>query len=256
MRPEARREHILEAVLDGPISVEELADRFGVTASTIRRDLAQMKSAGLLLRTYGGAASALQEQGIDEREQLARQEKAAIARVAATYVEDGHQVYLDAGTTCGALAGLLVKRHDLTVVTSGLSAIDALSRAEAVETILLGGSLRAVSRATVGPYAELVMRRLQLTTAFLGADAVDPDQGLCEASPAQAALKDLVISRASTVVVVADSTKLGTADDASGRVWTPLDVPWTLVTDWRATPAQLAPFRRLPACTVQVARPL
>ena len=253
MRSSARREHILEAVLDGPISVEDLSERFGVSASTIRRDLARMKSEGLLLRTYGGAASAIQEQGIDERERLAQPEKAAIARAAAQHVQDGQQIYLDAGTTCAALANLLAKRHDLTVVTSGLSALEALSRAEAVETILLGGSLRALSRATVGPFAELVMRRLQVTTAFLGADAVDPNKGLCEASPAQAALKDLVISRASAVVVLADSSKLAAAPAASGRVWTPLDVPWTLITDWQATPEQLNQYHQLPNCTVHVA---
>ena len=251
VKSSSRRAYIHEAIALGPISVGALAHRFGVSESTIRRDLARMNTDGLLLRTYGGAASPIREQGISEREQLNRTEKGAIAEVAATYVADGQQIYLDSGSTCGALAGLLSDRHGLTVVTSGISIVDRFATAEGVDTVLLGGTFRRLSMGTVGPHAEATMRRMQVEIAFLGADGIDPKRGLCEVSFEQSSLKDTVISHASAVVVVVDSTKLGCV--STSRAWTPLEVPWTLITDSRATPEQLRPYDALDRCHVVVA---
>ena len=56
MNSRARRSEILRlATTTGLATVEELAARFGVTASTIRRDLALLTSQGRLTRTLGGA---------------------------------------------------------------------------------------------------------------------------------------------------------------------------------------------------------
>ena len=57
-RTQQRRDEILALATDtGLTNVEDLAERFGVTASTIRRDLATLSSDGRLARTYGGAIS-------------------------------------------------------------------------------------------------------------------------------------------------------------------------------------------------------
>jgi DeoR/GlpR family transcriptional regulator of sugar metabolism len=51
-----RRDEIVRlATTSGLAGVEELSQTFGVTASTIRRDLALLTSEGRLTRTYGGA---------------------------------------------------------------------------------------------------------------------------------------------------------------------------------------------------------
>lgn len=251
MKSSSRRAYIHESLTHGPISVSGLAKKFGVSESTIRRDLAKMDTDGLVLRTYGGATSVVREQGIREREQLNRVEKGAIAHVAAEHVGEGNQIYLDSGSTCGALAGLLSDRRSLRVVTSGLSIVDRLATAEGVETMVLGGTYRRLSRGTVGSHAEAMMRRLQVEIAFLGADGIDPERGLCEISYEQSSLKDTVISRASAVVVLVDATKFDCVSPS--RAWTPLDVPWTLITDSRATSEQLQPYYALDRCRVLVA---
>lgn len=53
---EARRSEIARlARTSGLASVEDLSAQFGVTASTIRRDLSQLTAQGVIARTYGGA---------------------------------------------------------------------------------------------------------------------------------------------------------------------------------------------------------
>ena len=252
---EQRRRRILAALLSGSIDVDILSASLGVSASTVRRDLARLSAEGQVLRIYGGAAPAGApgpEQSLQQRAAINRDEKRAIARRAAGFVRDDDTVILDAGTTTGALAGELAARQGcgatgLRVVTNGLTAIAALAGAPGVELIVLGGRMRQISLGTVGPLAEHALRRMTAARAFLGADGVVAGRGICEASDEQASLKELMIEQASEIFVLADAGKLGRA---TSPAWTPLPRPWTLITDRRASEAQLEPFRRLGHVTI------
>jgi DeoR/GlpR family transcriptional regulator of sugar metabolism len=86
--------------------------------------------------------------------------------------------------------------------------------------------------------------------AFLGADGVVAEFGLCEASAQQAYLKDCIIKRAAQVIVLADADKLGRARQ---QHWTPIEREWCLITSAMADEARLAPFRALKRVTVEMA---
>jgi DeoR/GlpR family transcriptional regulator of sugar metabolism len=234
-----------------PVSVDELADRYDVSLSTVRRDLAALSADGDVVRTYGGAlASASGEQSLHEREHLALAQKAAIAREAERFVSPGQLVLMDAGTTVGALADRLASYDAITVVTNGLTTIHALEDAAGVGLVVLGGTVRHVSLGMVGPLPEAAMAGITADVVFLGADGVTAQRGICEGTPEQASLKRTMVESAATVVVLADASKLG---NATSHYWTSLERPWTLVTDDRATAAQLAPFRDLADAEVVVA---
>ena len=55
IRSKDRRERLLDALKAGEVDVDNLARRFGVSASTVRRDLQQLSEANAVHRTYGGA---------------------------------------------------------------------------------------------------------------------------------------------------------------------------------------------------------
>jgi DeoR/GlpR family transcriptional regulator of sugar metabolism len=234
-----RRAAIRDLLRSRPVGVEELAVRFGVTASTIRRDLAALTDAGEVVRTYGGALAAGNEQSLHEREALAALEKAAIAREAERHVRAGQLLLLDAGTTVGALADRLSGWSGITVASTGLTTINALADSDGVELISLGGTVRHISQGMVGPLTEAALSGLTADTAFLGADGVQAHRGVSESTPEQAAVKRLMVAAAERVFVLADASKLGRS---SSHWWTALPHGWTLVTDASATPAQLAPF--------------
>lgn len=241
MRARDRRAEIGAILRSRPASVEELAERYDVSLSTIRRDLALMSVSGEVVRTYGGALAAVPgEQSVHEREHLALAQKAAIAREAERLVHPGQVVLMDAGTTVGALATRLAGHEGLTVVTSGLTTIHALEDACGVDLVVLGGMVRHVSLGMVGPLPEAALAGLTADIAFLGADGVTAERGVCEGTAEQASLKRAMVGSSASVVVLADAGKLG---NAPRHYWTRLDRPWTLITDDRATEAQLAPFR-------------
>jgi len=236
-----RREEIVHlAETSGLASVVDMALRFAVSASTIRRDLAELESTGRLARTYGGAmaANTHTEPSLQQRIGEAFAEKLAIARWAAQQVEPGESLVLDAGSTAAALAHRLRDRTGLTIATTSLTVLSELSGAEGLTVHCLGGTVRSVSQALVGPIAENALDRMSFDRAFLGADSVDPERGICEADLAQSRLKELMAQRSTDVYLLAHAAKLG---HRPFHAWTRLAPGWTLVTTARE--AQVAPFR-------------
>ncbi|WP_326795374.1 DeoR/GlpR family DNA-binding transcription regulator [Streptomyces sp. NBC_01808] len=226
-----RIEHL--ATTTGLASVDELSKLFRVTPSTIRRDLARLTAEGRLARTYGGVMplTAHPEASLRQRIGEAYEAKQAIARAAAALVEPGEHLLLDAGSTVGALAHELRTAQDLTVATTGLTALNELTDAEGVRLRCLGGDLRPLSQGFVGPLAEAALERLTFDRVFLGTDGIAPGIGVCEADLAQTRLKELMARRADHVYVLAHAAKLGRRPF---HAWAQLPAGWTLITDAEA----------------------
>jgi DeoR/GlpR family transcriptional regulator of sugar metabolism len=231
-----RRDHIVRLATEaGLASVEELSQMFGVTPSTIRRDLALLTSDGRLARTYGGAiaVSAHPESSLRQRIGESFDAKRAIAHWAAAQIHTGETILLDAGSTVGALAHELRTAELLTVATTGITALQELADVESVHVECLGGTLRPLSQGFVGPLTEAALERMTFDRVFLGTDGINADGDICEADLRQTRLKELMARRADKVYVLAHAAKL---DHRPFHAWAKLPLPWTLVTDAAADP--------------------
>ena len=237
MRSKARQALLLEALKLGEIDVDDVAARLDVSASTVRRDLQVLSATRAVRPTYGGAILAGHpvETTLAERMAVNGPEKLAIARKAITLVEDGDTLILDAGSTVAAFGQLLAKRR-LRIVTNNLALLPALAEAPGIELVVLGGALRATSMSTVGPLAVEALRLMTADHVVLSADGVVAGRGLCEASLDQVALKSLMMRQANGVIVLADASKLGRAEQ---NAWAALPQRWTLVTDSDAPKDQM-----------------
>ena len=251
-RSRTRRDAILAEVADGEADVDRLAVRFGVSASTIRRDLQELSARRAVTRTYGGAiltpvAATEGEQSLQARRAVNRSAKAAIAGVALTLLRDGERLILDGGSTIEAMGqGLRHRRH--LVITNNMSLVPLLAGAAEIEVVVLGGAVRPMSMATTGPMAEQALRQVTADRCFLSADGVVAGRGLCEATLEQAALKALMMAQATEVFVLADASKLGRT---SQPFWAALDRPWSLITDAAADLAQCRRFEKLGATVIR-----
>lgn len=236
-----RREIARLTLINGSMPVEKLAETLNVTASTIRRDLAHLTASGELIRTYGGVShpAASGELSLQERSGEAHRAKKSIGAWCAQQIRNGESILLDAGTTTTEIAKAIVLHKDLTVVSPGLTPIEALQGAPQIDVISLGGQLRRTSQAFVGSLSELILERLSFDRAFLGADALRADLGICEATPEQTCLKEAMCKRAARIYVVAHAEKIG---QTPFPFWAPFPDSWTLVTDSSASEAVLAPF--------------
>ena len=203
------------------VRVEELRTELGVSTATIRRDLDELEESGALRRVHGGAVS------VDVRPIEARfeskaiehaPEKQAIAACALQMVEPEATVYIDAGSTCLELARLLVDRSDVTVVTNSLPAIVELA-GQGPRLVVVGGELRPLSQAIVGPLSVPTLDELFVDRAFMGTFSLSLDAGLTTTDPAEAFTKEHALTRAREVVLLVDGSKLGTRSFAhAGRL--------------------------------------
>ena len=243
-----RREEIVRiATTHGLASVLTLAEKFEVSASTIRRDLASLESERQLTRTHGGAMAPHAELSLRQRSSEAYEAKRAIARWAASIVEPGESLMLDGGSTVAALAQELRNRTEITVTTISLVVLNVLAGSEQIKVNSLGGTLRSISQAFVGPLTESALETITFDRAFLGADSVDAELGICEADPEQTRLKELMARRAANLYVMAHAAKLG---QRPFHAWTRLHAPWTLVTD--GSNADVEAFRQRGVNVIQV----
>ena len=203
------------------VRVEDLREELGVSTATIRRDLHELEEEGELRRVHGGAV-ALDRSPIEARfEAKAAKnpaQKQRIAERAAAMIEPDAKIYLDAGSTCLELAKLLAPRTDITVVTNSLPAINELAGA-GPRLIVIGGELRPLSQALVGPLSTKVLDELYLDQAFVGTFSLSLDAGLTTTDPAEAFTKEHVLARTREAVLLVDGSKLGTRSFArAGRL--------------------------------------
>lgn len=127
--------------------------------------------------------------------------------------------------------------------------LEALADADAVRVECIGGTLRHLSQGFVGPLAEATLERLTFDRAFLGADAVNAELGICEAELEQTRLKELMMQRGGTLYVLAHAEKLGRRPF---HAWAPIPAGATLVTDSEATDEQIRPFEKTSITVVVV----
>src|SRR3712207_2913012 len=150
--PAGRKAQLAAYVAEaGQVTVGALAERFGVSIDTIRRDLDQLSADGVLVRTYGGAVSlstiSRTDRAVDQRLALQEQEKEKIASLAAALVQDGSTIMINGGTTTLALARKLGQHRDLTVATNNLLVPGALPPTAVRDIYVFGGAVRSLTLA-------------------------------------------------------------------------------------------------------------
>ena len=207
------------------VDVTELAQRFGVSGMTIRRDLAELDEAGQLQRVHGGAViRRAPEYG--SRASTRVSEKAAIARAVAHLVEPGAAIGIDTGTTCRAVAAELAQRSDLTVVTNALHA--AITVREGGNRVIVLGGLLTPELSLVSAGTMQQPPPVHLDLLVLGCGGLSIDRGITYFDPTEVEVRRMLAGLADRVVVAADHSKF---DRKKAMVLGPLGLIDVLVTD-------------------------
>ncbi len=233
-----RREKILGLLLSRRrVSVQELSKQLRVTGATIRADLEALTQENKVIRTFGGALAPQRdsqpEVPMDVRLKAQVPEKQAIGRMAASLVQDGMVVALDASTTSLAVAHFLRNRRRLTVVTNSIAVASHLLDAPGVNVVMPGGTLRHESSSLVGPEALKFLSKLEVELTLMGVHSVHLERGLGEVNQAETEIKKALAGVSRRVVVLADATKWNRVSVA--YFW-PLDKVDTIISEGQIAP--------------------
>ncbi len=170
--PNPRQAGVLEAVRAlGSARVETLAERFGVTLQTLRRDVKRLSDAGLLARFHGGVrlpASTTENIAYRQRQALNDGAKRRIAQAVAAQVPEGCSLILNIGTTTEAIARALVQHRGLRVITNNLNVAAILSDNADCEVIVAGGLVRSRDRGIIGETTLEFIRQFRVDIGLIG----------------------------------------------------------------------------------------
>ena len=211
MMPTQRRQAILAEVRKASaVSAEDLAEMFGVSVETIRRDLRGLRDQGLLERVYGGALSVQSTEGtFAARSTRHHDRKRAIAALAVGLVEPQDTIVIDIGTTALEVARALPADFRGRVLTNSVPVAMELSARDQVELLLSGGQVRSGDAACYGAQADAFFAQVYADKAFLGSGGVHAGAGLTDYYPHEVAARRVMIAHAGSSYVLADSSKLG-----------------------------------------------
>lgn len=243
-----RRARIVELVeLEKIVEVSTLAALFGITDTSIRRDLRLIEEQGHLKRVHGGAVAGPRSLRLGAYAAKAREhldEKRRIATAAAALVAPGNVVLFDSGTTVAQAAAQIAQglrvANAITAVTHSLPVMDEIASWPGPHLVCLGGLYLPDYQAFVGPQTLTSLRELSADIVFLGCDGLTVEQGITTPHVLVAEVGAMMASRARRVVALADSSKLARSGFTP---ITPLGAVDLLITDNAADPEKVARIR-------------
>ena len=206
----AERHQIILDLLSrtGVVDLQSLVQRTKSSESTIRRDLALLEEQGLLKRIHGGATqpySKIDEPNMQDKSSKNLHDKQVIAEAAASMIREGDCIYLDAGTTVSEMIPFLENKK-IVIVTNGVMHVDALTSAN-ITTYLIGGRIKANTKAIVGSVAQENLKQFRFDKCFLGMNGIDVKLGFTTPDPEEAVLKKIAMELAEETFVLADKSK-------------------------------------------------
>lgn len=242
---EQRKEQILSLLNEsGKVRVADLSRHFGISEVTIRIDLADLESKGLLSRVHGGAVSSYKNyynMNFNQRTGTNEAEKKAIAEYVSTVIKDNDTVMMNAGTTTLFALRALNARQSLHIVTNSIAIALEASDNPNFNVVLLGGIVNTKYQFTYGDDALRQLKSYHADKLILSVDGIHARDGLSTYYNQEAEISRLMLQQSGSALITADYTKIGrTALTAIA----PIQLAECLVTNVKANHDELETIRQ------------
>lgn len=224
------------------ITNAELCKALSLSTSTVRKKLAKMEQEGLLIRTYGGAASldSDRDETIVKKSLLNIPKKKAIAQTAARHIKNGETIVLGGSSTVAELSPHILKLREAVVLTNSTVIANQISKNLMLEVHINSGIIRKRTGCVVGPSAEQLFKRYHADKAFLGCDSFDLECGAGSDNILVGKVERSMLECARERYILCDSTKLNQTALYSYAACHEITA---LITDNEANPSVLSALR-------------
>ncbi|MDC9589383.1 DeoR/GlpR family DNA-binding transcription regulator [Xenorhabdus sp. XENO-10] len=213
MTPSERRDFIYRHLHEHrTVSISTLVELLNVSHMTVRRDIRILEEEGKVISITGGTQlndALRQELPWNEKALIHHRHKRAIGKYAASLVEDGQVVYLDAGTTTFEIAQVLAERFNLTIITNDFSIIQYLMNKPQLNLFHTGGQVDKRNYSCVGKSAAMVLRSLNVDIAFISTSSWELEHGISTPHEEKVLVKQALLEIARRKILVSDSSKYG-----------------------------------------------
>ncbi|MCU7746778.1 DeoR/GlpR family DNA-binding transcription regulator [Priestia megaterium] len=190
------------------VSLDDLGTVFGVSKTTIRRDIRKLISEGMIQKVYGGVAiSHAKLESFNERKARNPIQKRLIAKTAADYVENGDVIFIDSGTTTLEMITFL-KTKQVTIITNNLDIIIKALHFENLTVISTGGLLERDTKSFSSYSHADSFKKYNFDKVFMASTGVSISNGVTNSSPIESGIKETIVKGNADVFLLVDHTKL------------------------------------------------
>ena len=209
------------------VTLSELINALDTSEATIRRDLTELDSQGLLVKVRGGAVSNdgaydTLDEAVSVRQAVNLTEKKAIAAYAASLLRQGDFVYMDAGTTTELMIDYITQK-DISFVTNAIGHAKKLTQ-KGYKVYILGGQFKLSTEAIVGEDAIESLKKYNFTKGFFGVNGLNPVNGFTTPEASEAAIKKESMRHCKEKFILADKSKFSHISSVTFAEFTAADI--------------------------------
>lgn len=226
-----RRDLILSLLKEKDVvTVKRICEETKASESTIRRDLTDLENKQIIKRVHGGASllkKKREEPTLIEKTTKNQREKNKIAEKAASFIEEGDSLYLDAGSSTMEIIPFL-KDKSVVVVTNGIPHVQLLIEYD-IETYVIAGKVKRGTAALIGTKAVESIKEFRFDKCFLGGiNGIHAELGLTTPDPEEASVKRTAMLQSQITYVLADPSKFGEVSFANVSEVSDVDIITTV----------------------------
>ncbi len=206
----ARLRNMEQFILDnGTVTMAELCRKMNISINTARLDVAALVSQGKVEKIYGGVAKCATTTLVpfENRQLKFLESKKAIAKKAASFVEDNNIIFIDSGTTTMHMLDYMADKKNVVVLTNNLSIINSASKASNIEVYVLPGKLDKNTNSIVSTETISTLERYNITKCFMATTGVSSDGCVTNSSLLEYEIKKYITQKAKNKYLLVDYTK-------------------------------------------------
>jgi len=193
---------------NGTVSLQALTERFDVSISTVRQDVAALVRKGTVKKIYGGVSSVRPNRLVpfDARKARQHEKKQAIGKHAASLLQDHDILFLDSGTTTLEVIPHIPPDKRITVLTHNLSALVAAAAYDHIDVICLPGRMDRRTNAFLA--ADLrYLEQYNITVAMMAVTGISGGGDVTNSSLIECEIKRTAVVKSDRAYLLADSGK-------------------------------------------------
>ncbi len=193
-------------------TVDYLAEKIHISPSSIRRDLAQMESKGLIKRDHGGASLLPSVPGFApffSRLQEGKKEKPSLAKAASELVQPNSSLFIDSSATAMEIYKYLTSEMNLTCFSNNLLLTHLLA-ARKIKAYSIGGCVSERNNViTVGAYALDMLKSIYVDFMFFSSSSLSEDGVVSDLDEGETAIRRFMLSHSRTKVFLCPDNRFG-----------------------------------------------
>ena len=192
-------------------TVHALAKHLYTSEASIRRDIAALEAAGLVLRVYGGVVLPEHKNEVvpvELRESANSAAKEIIAEEAAKLIHDGDTVFFDSSSTVRRICKHIKNRKHLKVITNNVRICQELKDTD-ITVYCTGGEYYKKLDCFLGTYAERFLSSINATSVFFSCKGLSSEGALTDVSEKEIAIRQVMLAQAENKYLLCDSSKVG-----------------------------------------------